>query len=113
MNNKTQKTDYTLTKDDCKRLLREYPELKAAYEQFVKIDFVGDAVMAEHEDYEIQLSDDTVIGEEKWETLKYNAMQYRYQEQPWFQDLKEETKLILQALRQAQANQEDMEALVQ
>ena len=62
MNNKTQKTDYTLTKEDCKRLLREYPELKAAYEQFVKIDFVGDAVMAEHEDYDIQLSDDTVIA---------------------------------------------------
>ena len=38
-------TDYTLTKDDCQRLLREYPELKAAYELLVKIDFFDDEEM--------------------------------------------------------------------
>ena len=41
-NNKTQKTDYTLTKEDCKRLLREYPELKSAYELYVKMEFQED-----------------------------------------------------------------------
>ena len=41
-NNKTQKTDYVLTKEDCKRLLREYPDLKAAYELYVKMDFTKD-----------------------------------------------------------------------
>ena len=31
-NIQTQKRDYTLTEDDCRRLLNEYPELNAAYE---------------------------------------------------------------------------------
>ena len=49
-NNKTQKTDYTLTKEDCKRLLREYPDLKAAYELYVKMDFANDAEMYDNEE---------------------------------------------------------------
>jgi len=37
-NTSTQMIDYTLTRDDCQRLLLEYPDLNSAYEQTVKID---------------------------------------------------------------------------
>mmetsp|Transcript_21671 Transcript_21671/g.29042 ORF Transcript_21671/g.29042 Transcript_21671/m.29042 type:complete len:89 (-) Transcript_21671:1563-1829(-) len=41
-NNKTKKVDWSLTKDDCRRLLLEYPDLNAAYELHVKMDDAGE-----------------------------------------------------------------------
>lgn len=37
-NVQTQKVDYTLTSQDCKRLLLEYPRLREAYELYVSIE---------------------------------------------------------------------------
>lgn len=37
-NNQTQKIDYQLTQEDCRRLLLEYSELNTAYELLVKMD---------------------------------------------------------------------------
>jgi len=42
-NNQTQKIEYQLTKDDCMRLLLEYPELNKAYELHVKLDAEGNS----------------------------------------------------------------------
>ena len=41
-NNQTKKIDWQLTKDDCRRLLLEYPELNSAYELHVKMDAEGE-----------------------------------------------------------------------
>ena len=37
-NNQTKKIDWQLTREDCRRLLLEYPELNSAYELNVKMD---------------------------------------------------------------------------
>ena len=41
-NNQTRNIDWKLTKDDCRRLLLEYPELNSAYELHVKMDAEGE-----------------------------------------------------------------------
>ena len=41
-NNQTKKIDWRLTKEDCRRLLLEYPELNSAYELHVKMDAEGE-----------------------------------------------------------------------
>ena len=45
--------DYNLTRDDCKRLLLEYQDLNAAYEQLVRIDqaFIGQTDQKTNEEF--------------------------------------------------------------
>ena len=49
-NNQTKKIDWQLTREDCRRLLLEYPELNSAYELNVKMDAQGEPSESEDEE---------------------------------------------------------------
>ena len=82
-NNKTQKTDYNLTKDDCKRLLREYPELKSAYELFVRMEFNEDNQASPDNEESKSVEDGRNQDVEMIETNKKNNVKLMSNQEFW------------------------------
>ena len=60
---------------------------------------------------EIVLSDETSIANTKWKYLKETAMLSNYKQQDWYGSLEEKNIPMLEALRESQENQNNMEEL--
>lgn len=57
------------------------------------------------------LHDDTRVEGERWENLKFSAMQDDYKKKDWYTALNDDEKSLLEELRAAQKKQGNMKAL--
>ena len=68
-------------------------------------------VLLSREINETELSDETVIGESTWKTIKLEAMKGNYKTQKWYIEAEKDEKYIADRLVKAQKEQNNQEPL--